>query len=38
LSATVPRTELAKHGQRDEARAMLADIYKWFIEASTLPT
>jgi hypothetical protein len=23
---------LAKHGQRDEARAMLADIYKCFIE------
>jgi predicted ATPase len=23
---------LAKHGQRDEARAMLADIYKWFTE------
>lgn len=23
---------LGKHGQRDEARAMLADIYKWFTE------
>ena len=23
---------LAKHGKRDEARAMLADIYGWFTE------
>jgi predicted ATPase len=23
---------LSKHGRRDEARAMLADIYNWFTE------
>jgi predicted ATPase len=25
---------LAKHGKRDEARAMLAEIYNWFAEGS----
>ena len=36
-----PKTDLClvpllpKHGRRDEARAMLADIYNWFTEAST---
>jgi hypothetical protein len=29
---------LAKHGRRDEARAMLAEIYNWFTEGFTPPT
>jgi predicted ATPase len=29
---------LGKQGRRDEARAMLAEIYNWFTEASTQPT
>jgi hypothetical protein len=28
---------LAKQGRRDEARAMLAEIYGWFNEGSTPP-
>jgi hypothetical protein len=29
---------LDSQGKRDEARAMLAEIYDWFTEASTPPT
>ncbi len=29
---------LAKQGRRDEARAMLADVYRWFTEGFDTPT
>jgi hypothetical protein len=37
LRATTSLTrQLAKQGHRDEARSILADIYGWFTEGSTL--
>jgi len=37
--ATISLARFARpQGRRDEARTMLADLYSWFTEASTLPT